>query len=72
MYANLDLTLTLVGIVICAVLAAVGIRLRFRETTDIRPYRIPWMIIALIAIAVGFMLVVHLVNLFGFETGGRR
>ena len=72
MYANLDLILTLSGIAVCAVLAALGIRLRFRESTDIRPYRMPWMIIALVAIAVGFMLVVHLVNLFGFETGGRR
>ena len=72
MYENFDLALTLIGIAICAGLAAVGIRLRFRETTDIRPYRMPWMIIALVAIAVDFMLVVHLVNLFGFETGGRR
>jgi len=72
MDANLDLILTLSGIAISAVLAAVGIRLRFRETTDIRPYRMPWMIIALVAIALGFMLTVHLVNLFGFETGGRR
>lgn len=72
MYANFDLVLTLSGIAICAVLAAIGIRLRFRESTDIRPYRMPWMIIALVAIAVGFMLFVHLVNIFGFETGGRR
>ncbi|MEM9600863.1 MAG: hypothetical protein AAF926_07565 [Pseudomonadota bacterium] len=69
---TLHLILTLSGIAICTVLAAVGIRLRFREKNDIRPYRMPWMIIALFAIALGFMLVVHLVNLFGFETGGRR
>lgn len=72
MDANLDLILTLSGIAVCAVLAAIGIRLRFRETTNIRPYRMPWMIIALVAIAIGFMLFVHLVNIFGFETGGRR
>lgn len=69
---TLDLILTLSGIAICAALAAIGIRLRFKEKTDIRPYRMPWMIIALIAIALGFMLVVHLANLFGFETGDRR
>lgn len=69
---NFDLILTLVGIVVCAGLAATGIRLRFRESTNIRPYRMPWMIIALVAIGVGFMLFVHLVNIFGFETGGRR
>lgn len=67
-----DLTLTLIGILVCAALAFIGIRLRFREKNDIRPYRMPWMIIALVAIAVGFMLFVHLINLFGFETGGRR
>jgi amino acid transporter len=72
MSQELDLIVTLSGIVICAVLAFVGIRLRFREKTDIRPYRMPWMIIALFAIAIAFMLVVHLVNIFGLETGGRR
>lgn len=72
MHPNIDLILTLSGIVICAGLAFTGIRLRFREKTNIRPYRMPWMIIALVAIAVAFMLVVHLVNIFGFETGGRR
>lgn len=72
MDADFDLILTVSGILICAVLAAVGIKLRFRETTDIRPYRMPWMIIALVSIAIGFMLIVHLVNLFGFQTGGRR
>ena len=72
MSQELDLIVTLSGIAICAILAFVGIRLRFREKTDIRPYRMPWMIIALFAIAIAFMLVVHLVNIFGLETGGRR
>jgi hypothetical protein len=53
----------------CAALAFAGIRGRFKEKTDIRPYRMPWMPIALCAIAVGFMLFVHLVNIAGFETG---
>ena len=69
---NTDLILTLCGILVCAGLAFVGIRKRFTENQDIRPYRMPWMIIALFAIAVGFMLFVHLVNIFGFETGRRR
>jgi len=69
---NTDLILTLSAIVVCAGLAFFGIRNRFTEKQDIRPYRIPWMNIALLAIAVGFMLFVHLVNIFGFETGGRR
>ena len=69
---TLDLILTSGGILLCAALAAIGIRLRFQEKNDIRPYRMPWMVIALVSIAVAFMLVVHLVNLFGFETGNRR
>ncbi len=66
-----DLILTIIGLIICAALAVAGIRGRFKEKTDIRPYRMPWMPIALLAIAVGFMLVVHLVNIAGFETGQR-
>ena len=66
-----DLTLTLIALAICAGLAVLGLKGRFREKTDIRPYRVPWMPIALLAIAVGFMLIVHLANLFGFETGQR-
>ncbi|MGB6229728.1 MAG: hypothetical protein WBF53_06325 [Litorimonas sp.] len=63
--------LTLGGILFCAILGFIGIRLRFTEKTDIRPYRMPWMMIALVAIAVGLMLIVHAVNLLGFETGRR-
>ena len=66
-----DLTLTLIGLALCAGLALLGLKGRFAEKTDIRPYRVPWMPIALLAIAVGFMLLVHLANLFGFETGQR-
>ena len=64
-----DLVLTLIGIAVCAVFGVLGVRGRFAEKTDIRPYRVPWMPIALLAIALGFMLFVHLVNLLGFETG---
>lgn len=64
-----DLILTLTTLLVCVILAIVGIKKRFTEKTDIRPYRIPWMIIALVAIALGFMLLVHLVNLMGFDTG---
>ena len=64
-----DLTLTLIGLAVCSGLAVAGLKGRFREKDDIRAYRVPWMPIALLAISVGFMLVVHLVNLAGFETG---
>ena len=64
-----DLILSLVTLVICVIFIFIGIRGRFAEKTNIRPYRMPWMIIALIAIALAFMVVVHLVNLMGFDTG---
>lgn len=64
-----DLILSLVTLAICVIFVFIGIRGRFAEKTNIRPYRMPWMIIALIAIALAFMVVVHLVNLMGFDTG---
>lgn len=64
-----DLILSLTTLIVCAALAIIGIKKRFAEKTDIRPYRMPWMIIALVAIALAFMVVVHLVNLMGFDTG---
>lgn len=66
-----DLTLTLVALVFCAALGVVSFRNHFAEKTSIKPHRLPWMIIALASIATGFMVVVHLANLMGFETGRR-
>ena len=66
-----DLTLTLIAMATCAIVALFSMRRQFLEKTEIRPYRVPWMFIALVAIATAVMLLVHLVNLFGFETGRR-
>ena len=69
---NTDLILTLSGIVLCAVLGALSYKLHTRENNSVKPRMIPWIIIAIGCLATLFMLLVHLVNLFGFETGGRR
>jgi amino acid transporter len=42
-----------------------------REHNSVKPRLIPWIIIAIACLATSFMLIVHLVNLFGFETGHR-
>lgn len=64
-----DLTLSLIGLAICIVLGVLGFRNHFAEKTNIRLHRPPWMIIALASLATGFMIIVHLVNLMGLETG---
>jgi hypothetical protein len=69
---NTDLIVTVSGLFICAIVAVISYRLHTRENNTVKPRMIPWIIIAIGCVATGFMLLVHLVNLFGFETGGRR
>ena len=66
-----DLYISLAALLICAVIAFFGIRNNFAEKKNIRIYRPPWMVFALAAISVGFMVLVHIANLLGFETGNR-
>lgn len=66
-----DLMLTLIALAFCAGLAVISFRNHFGEKKSIKPHRLPWMIIALGSIATGFMVIVHLANLLGFETGNR-
>jgi len=35
----------------------------------LKPRMVPWMLIFLACVSTGMMIVVHLVNLMGFETG---
>jgi len=62
---------TLLGIVVCAGLGALSYRMHTREHNELAPRMVPWIIIAMACIATSFMLFVHLVNLFGLETGRR-
>ncbi len=64
-----DMTISLIGLTICIFFGVVGFRNHFKKHTTIKPHRLPWMLISLAAIATGFMLLVHVVNLFGLETG---
>lgn len=71
MTTSTDLLISFTALAVCAGLAILGIRNNFAEKYDIRPHRPPWMIIALAAISVGFMVVVHIANVLGVETGNR-
>ena len=66
-----DLQLTLTGIVFCAIVGSLSFYKHFQKTEKFKAPIIPWIIPALACIATGFMLVVHLVNILGIETGGR-
>ena len=69
---NTDLMLTVGGVVFFTVLGIVSYKLHTRENNSVEPRMVPWIVIAMGSLATVFMLLVHLVNLFGFETGGRR
>ena len=64
-----DLLISFIALAVCIGLVILGFRENFKEKTEFRSIRPPWMIIALAAISVGFMILVHVVNLLGFETG---
>ena len=64
-----DLLISFIALAICIGLVILSFRENFKEKTEFRSIRPPWMIIALAAISVGFMILVHIVNLLGFETG---
>jgi cytochrome b subunit of formate dehydrogenase len=66
-----DLLISCIALAICVGLVLLGFRQNFKEKTEFRRFRVPWMGIALTAISVGFMILVHIANLFGFETGRR-
>lgn len=66
-----DLLISSIALLVCIGLVILGFRQNFKEKTEFRRIRPPWMLIALAAISFGFMILVHIANLFGFETGGR-
>lgn len=66
-----DMTISLIALAICAWLGIIGFRNHFKKHDTIKPHRLPWMLISLAAVATGFMILVHIVNLFGLETGRR-
>lgn len=64
-----DLYYSVAGLVILGGLAAFCFRQSFKKHETIKPHRFPWTISWIALLSVAFMLIVHIVNLFGFETG---
>jgi hypothetical protein len=64
-----DLLGTSVGLAICVLVGVFAFRRHFAKHDKLKPRMVPWIIISLGAIATGFMLLVHLVNILGIETG---
>jgi len=48
-----------------------GFNRQLGKNRDLRPRRVPWIFLAMAAFATAFMILVHIVNLLGFETGNR-
>jgi len=68
MYST-DLKFSLLGLCVCALLGAIAFRRHFAVHDKLKPRMVPWMLIFLACVSTGMMIVVHLVNLMGFETG---
>lgn len=68
MYST-DLKLSLLGLFICVALGALSFQRHFAKHDKLKPRMVPWMLIFLACVSTGTMVVVHLVNLMGFETG---
>ncbi|WP_034388591.1 hypothetical protein [Hellea balneolensis] len=64
-----DLLLTTTGLATCVIVGIFAFRRHFAKHDKLKPRMVPWIIISLGAIATGFMLLVHLVNILGIETG---
>jgi len=66
-----EITYTLMGLAATVLLGIFSYHRHTREHNKLSPRMVPWIIIAMACLATSFMLVVHLVNVLGFETGGR-
>ncbi|MCF6221009.1 MAG: hypothetical protein L3J65_07835 [Robiginitomaculum sp.] len=64
-----DFLYTSLGLIACIGLGALSYHLHTREHNKLQPRMVPWIIITMACVATSFMLVVHLMNLFGLETG---
>ena len=64
-----DIAYTLAALAFCALLGVYGFWRNFKKHDNLKAPIVPWMIVCLACLATGFMIIVHLVNLMGFETG---
>ncbi len=68
---DLEIIYTVLALGACISLGLFSYNRHTREHNELAPRMVPWIIIAMGSLATSFMLIVHLVNLFGFETGNR-
>ena len=66
-----ELIFTIAALAICLTLGVFSYHRHTRPHDKLSPRLVPWIIIAIACLATSFMLLVHLVNMFGIETGGR-
>ncbi len=64
-----DMALTIAGIIIGLGLAWLCYKLHMKKRDGFKAPLIPWILPSIALLATAFILLVHLVNLFGFETG---
>jgi len=67
----MHLLLTILALLACAAISAFAFYKHFQKRDVFKAPIIPWIIPSLAALATGFMVLVHLVNLMGIETGRR-
>lgn len=66
-----SILITLLALVLCAALGMFSYCQHTKPHEKLNPRMMPWSLIAMGCLATSFMIVVHLVNLLGFETGRR-
>lgn len=66
---NSEIIYALIALAACVGLGLFSYNRHNREHNELSPRMIPWILIAMACLATCFMLIVHVVNLFGFETG---
>jgi len=66
-----DLAISLISLAACALIAAFAFYKHFQKRETFKAPIVPWIIPSLAALATGFMILVHVVNLLGIETGRR-
>ena len=66
-----DLLLSLLAFFALVGFGLFGFNRQLGKNRDLKPRRVPWIFLSMAAFATAFMVLVHFVNLLGFETGNR-
>jgi amino acid transporter len=68
----MDLTLTIAIFAAAAALFAFGSWRSAQPADPLKPRLVPWRLVVILSGVVGILMLAHVVNLFGIETGGRN